>query len=287
MRGPNKKKRDGHSVERHEPELDEQRRGSVISITSTSSGTSDLDTYRFPQVPPAVHASVAMSRPESRVSLPHINSSQPPSPQRQVSKPHNLSVDIPPSPLRYPSGDAIGPASPPAEPQIIMGPPFTRRARPRPPPLHLGDAAFFDASAFMQRSTFTPDIPMQHPAGIEDTASTYAARRQSLPSYLVPGFAPTPPVFAAECLSQLSDNSHSRSNSTSEAPMTPFTVPDGGFDFGGELEYPDDMGAGYAPGQTLENIEESKEPNLVAVTVMNASPLEAHMSGDLFTEMQG
>ena len=284
MRGPNKKKREGHSVERHSPMPEDQRRGSIISVASTGSATSDLETYRFPEMPPAVQASVAASRPESRASLPHTNSPHPPSPQRQISRSHDFSAGIPSSPLRYPIGDASDPVSPPSQAQIV-GPPFTRRQRPRPPPLHLGDAAFFNASAFLQRAPLTPDVPLPHSATIQDTTPTYAARRQSLPSYLVHGFTPTPPVLAAEH-SQLSDHSHSRSNSTSEAPMTPLTVPEGGFDLGGELGYPDDMGVGYDVGHSLADIQEGKEPTSVAVSVVDVSPIDAHMAHGIPGEAQ-
>ena len=303
MRGPNKKKRDGHSVERSSPQPDDRRRGSIISIGSTGSATSDLDGYRFPEMPPSVQASVTVSRPESRASVPHIMSPHPPSPHRQISRSHDFSISIPSSPLRYPIGDGAGPLSP--LPQVqISGPPFTRRPRPRPPPLHLGDAAFFNASAFLQRAPLTPDVPLMHSSSLEDSTPTYAARRQSLPSYLAHGFTPTPPVLAAE-RSQLSDHSHSRSNSTSEAPMTPLTVPEGGLDISGDLGYPDELDTTYESGRTLGDIQEGKElfeslprlggeggaqlegePTSVGVTVLDVSPIEAHISFDMPVEMQ-
>lgn len=272
MRGPNKKKGDGHSVEH----LDEERRASIISTSSTGSAVSDLNSYRFPEVPPAVQASVAVSRPESRMSLPHINSPQPPSPspQRQLSRSRGVSIDIPSSPLRYSFGDVItGSMSPSSDQTQIMGPPFARAPRPRPPPLHLGDAGFLSSPSAFLRSPLTPDIPLRHSADIEDP--TYAARRQSLPSYLASSFMPTPASAAAECFSQHSDQTHSRSTSTSEAPLTPLTAPDSMFDLQGELGYADDMGMGYEHGRTLDDIQEVKE---IAVTVVNVSPMEAYMS---------
>ena len=283
MRGPNKKKREGHSVERHSPKPDDGRRGSIISIASTSSATSDLDTYRFPEMPPSMQVSVNVSRPESRASLPHISSPHPPTPQRQISRPHDFTGSIPSSPLRYPVGDGSSHVSPAPQAQIV-GPPFTRRPRPRPPPLHLGDAAFFNASAFLQRAPLTPDVPLVHSAGIEDTTPTYAARRQSLPSYLVHGFTPTPPVLAAEH-SQRSDHSHSRSNSTSESPTTPLTVPDGGFDLREELGYPDEVSDGFERAHVLEGIQEGKEPTSIGVMVVDVSPIEAHFSSDASIEI--
>ncbi|KZT68493.1 hypothetical protein DAEQUDRAFT_653968, partial [Daedalea quercina L-15889] len=236
MRGPNKKKREGHSVDSRSPVADEQRRGSIISITSTSSGTSDLDAYRFPDVPPPVQASAAMSRPASRASLPHVNSPHPPSPRRQPSRSQDYPAGTS-SPLRFRVGDAasaMSPPPPPAPTSVRGG-----RPRPRPPPLHLGDAAFFDASAFMQQHTpATPSpLPMPHSAVelVDDITPTYAARRQSLPAYLLHGFTPTPPVFA-----QHSDDTHSRSNSTSTAPTTPLTGSESELDASAELGYPDD-----------------------------------------------
>ncbi|KAH9828981.1 uncharacterized protein C8Q71DRAFT_452930 [Rhodofomes roseus] len=288
MRGPNKKKRDESSTERKSsPSFDEQRRGSVISVASTSSG-SDLDSYRFPEIPPAVQASVAASpRPASHTASPYAGSPHPPSPRRQLSRSQDLSAGMPASPLRFHITEAPSTMTPPPAP--AKSPTQTRR-RPRPPPLHLGDAMFFDASAFMGRSPRTPMTPdpVTHSKVelVDDITPTYAARRQSLPSYLVQGYTSTPPVLS-EGFSQQSNHSHSRSNSTSEAPLTPLSL-----DPVGGLAYPEDFSLGFE-GQ-LGDIQESKEPfepelprleihpdepgkhSSVGVTVVDVSPAEVH-----------
>jgi len=169
--------------------------------------------------------------------------------------------------------------------------------RPRPPPLRLGDAALFNSSAFFQQMPLTPD-PVPHSAVelVGDVTPTYAARRQSLPSYLVHEHTPTPPVLT-ERFSQLSDHSHSRSTSTSEAPLTPLSVPETRLSPHGDLAYPDDFRLGIEG--RLGGIQEGGEPfepelpqfdtnfdarvdgkHTVGATVVDVSPVEARIVVD-------
>ncbi|KAH9931328.1 uncharacterized protein B0H18DRAFT_1209003 [Fomitopsis serialis] len=292
MRGPNKKKREGSSVERLSPPApDDGRRGSIVSVASTSSATSDLDNYRFPEIPAAVQASIAAPRPDSRASLPHLNVPHPPSPMRQSNRSHDFSGGIPSSPLRFPMDGGASSMSPPPPPvQTSM----QGRRRPRPPPLRLGDAALFNSSAFLQHMPLTPDpVPRSAAELVDDATPTYAARRQSLPSYLVHEYTPTPPVLT-ERFSQLSDHSHSRSTSNSEAPLTPLSVPESKLSPHGDLAYPDDFVRGFEG--RLGGIQEGREPfepelppldansdtrmdgkHSVGVTVVDVSPVEARI----------
>ncbi|EED85773.1 predicted protein [Postia placenta Mad-698-R] len=237
MRGPNKKKRGELSTAEHGSSTpDTDRRNSVAS----SSSSSEADhAYRFPPI-------AASSSP---VSVSPVASVPSPPSALELLQPHSLPAEQPrvPSPLRFSTSataDASGPTipytSPPTRPVagLVCG------RRPRPPPLDLGDAAF---PAFQGR--LHPLTPQYLPPVIDDITPTYAARRASLPTYILEAHAQAEPRLGMDFNFDLDIGlspfySHSRSNSASDAsgpaPLTPLELPQDMLGAHGRLTYPDD-----------------------------------------------
>ncbi|KAI0933029.1 hypothetical protein AcW1_000031 [Taiwanofungus camphoratus] len=206
MRGPNKNKRKSViATDAEEPSPDSHRRLSVASSCSSASEASP--GYRFPDSrrASAVGTSASASPDE-----------QAPGADRELLHPHSFLQDVP-SPLRYPMQQS-GSATPSQQQASSL------RRRPRPPPINLGDAAYFNPGIHLSQQ-FTPDPAFHaHPPIIDDITPSYAARRASLPSYLLHAYSPSDAA---------SSYTHSRSNSTSDGsiprPLTPSS-------FSGSLE---------------------------------------------------
>ncbi|PCH32981.1 hypothetical protein WOLCODRAFT_159751 [Wolfiporia cocos MD-104 SS10] len=236
MRGPNKSKRksvSGAAPRRRSSTPQSKdggspapRRLSVISISSTSSAPEP--EHHLPAAPPALSspATPAPVAPPRTIAITPI----PTPPQHSPAPAH---MHFPASPL-----------APAQQPTAMQG--STRR--PRPPPLHLGVAAapfVFPAARLSPLAAphllarLTPASEAPPPRADEDAddaTPTYAARRASLPAYLLAGAYPPhthafPPGIDA-------GSTGSREGSDAP-PLTPLSLPDA---MGMDFVYPDHDG---------------------------------------------